>query len=508
MGGATKQGNGTVCVNIHKDKMKKKLHLGDCLEILPTLPANRIDTCITDCPYELGFMGKSWDNAGVSFQKETWEQVYRVLKPGGFLLAFGGTRTWHRIAVAIEDAGFEIRDTICWLYAQGFPKSHNIAKAMNKKEGIEFESKPAEGVGFMRPDSEDWNITKNQLIQKGNNSKNAELWEGWGTALKPSFEPIIVAMKPIDGTYVNNALTHGVAGLWIDGGRISTNPDVDDPRLGGKGSWKTDKAAQNVYEGGYAGKDIASSPNGRWPANTILSHHPDCKQTDETITIDGYTINRWKDNAHPFGGGAGNEYESEHKEDKEIAVWECVEDCPVRLLNEQTGILKSGNSNGFKGEHTADVYGKYAHNQINPETVYADAGGASRFFYCAKASKRERNAGLEELPDKEVAYSEYRENYKDTKDFVTHYPDGTPRPVNPTKNSHPTVKPLALMEYLCKLTRTPTGGIVLDPFMGSGTTGMACVNTDRNFIGIEMNEEYFEIAKKRINHAKAILSAD
>ena len=129
----------------------------------------------------------------------------------------------------------------------------------------------------------------------------------------------------------------------------------------------------------------------------------------------------------------------------------------------------------------------------------------NRFFYCAKAGKRERNAGLDNLPEQEVAYSEYRENYKDTKDFVTHYPDGSPRPVNPTKNPHPTVKPLALMEYLCKLTRTPTGGIVIDPFMGSGTTGMACVNTDRDFIGIEMDEEYYQIARKRIEHANAIL---
>jgi site-specific DNA-methyltransferase (adenine-specific) len=403
-------------------------------------------------------MGKSWDNAGVSFQKETWEAVYRVLKPGAFLLAFGGTRTWHRIAVAIEDAGFEIRDTICWLYGQGFPKSYNISKGIDKKAGKEREKLGVyaeRGInkslhGRADPDDENYDGTtagtgKRYITKPA--TPEAELWEGWGTALKPAFEPIIVAMKPRDDTYVNNALTHSVAGMWISGGSLITNPKVDDPRLGGKGSWKTDKAAQNVYEGGYEGKDIASSPDGRFPSNVIL------------------------------------------------------DEVSAEMLDKQTGILKSGDSKGFKGEHTADIYGKYAHNQIDPETVYADSGGASRFFYCAKAGKKERNLGMEEVPEQEVAYSEYRENYKETKDFVTHYPDGSPRPVNKTKNAHPTVKPLSLMKYLARLTRTPTGGIVIDPFMGSGTTGMACVLEDRYFIGIEMNEEYYEIAKLRIKYA-------
>ena len=447
-----------------------------------------------------------------TFFKVTFQEVFRILKPGGLVLAFGGTRTWHQLATSLEDAGFEIRDTICWLYGQGFPKSHNIGKAIDKKAGKEREviGQKYEGLGCKRKKSGTFGDYKGPSDLDGlpitaPATSEAELWEGYGTALKPAFEPIIVAMKPIDETYVNNALTHGVAGLWIDGGRISTQE-----KLIAGGNLVTNSGDDREGKAlGMFQKDtpntFVQNNNGRWPANVILSHHPDCKQTDETITVDGYTINRWKDNAHPFGGGAGNEYESEHKEDEEIAVWECVEDCPIRLLNEQTGTLRSGDSKGFKGEYTADVYGKYAHNQINPETVYADSGGASRFFYCAKANKKERNAGLDELPDKEVAYSEYRNNYKETKDFVTHYPDGTPRPVHPTKNSHPTVKPLALMEYLCKLTRTPTGGIVLDPFMGSGTAGMACVNTDRSFIGIEMDEEYVEIAKKRINHAKDIL---
>ena len=195
--------------------------IGDCQKKLLELDESSIDTCITDPPYELGFMGKSWDNAGVSFQKETWEKVYRVLKPGGFLLAFGGTRTWHRIAVAIEDAGFEIKDTICWLHGQGFPKSHNIGKAIDKSQGNEREDAGTRKHPTLKDASK---IEEQATAAHGNNvwkrewklTKGISEWEGWGTALKPAFEPIIVAMKPIDGTYVDNALKHGVSGLWID----------------------------------------------------------------------------------------------------------------------------------------------------------------------------------------------------------------------------------------------------------------------------------------------------
>lgn len=422
--------------------MRKKLILGDCLEVLSTLPDNKIDTCITDPPYELGFMNKDWDSAGISFQKETWEAVYRVLKPGALLLAFGGTRTWHRIAVAIEDAGFEIRDTICWLYGQGFPKSYNIGKGIDKKAGKEREVIGESPYNDRRPNQGETGNTT--YVQGGYKAyitapatPEAELWEGYGTALKPAVEFIIVAMKPIDGTFVNNALTHGVAGMWIDGGRIPVNPEVDDPRLGGKGSWKTDKAAQNVYEGGYAGIDIASSPDGRWPANVIL---------DETS---------------------------------------------AEMLDKQTGIQRGGFvRNRTDGARPFENDGKDTGYETVAEISEPD-GGASRFFYCAKASKRERNMGLDDLPDKQ--------KYANDEAWAKKNPN------LPTKNTHATVKPLALMEYLCKLTRTPTGGIVLDPFMGSGTTGMACVNTDRDFIGIELVEEHFEIAKRRIAHAQEAL---
>jgi site-specific DNA-methyltransferase (adenine-specific) len=241
--------------------------------------------------------------------------------------------------------------------------------------------------------------------------------------------------------------------MWIDGGRIPLLNNEPDARTS-KEDWQKG-ASKNPFSSGESDyKNTTYKSEGRWPANVIL---------DETS---------------------------------------------AEMLDEQTGIQKGGFvRNRTDGARPFENDGKDTGYETVAEISEPD-GGASRFFYCAKASRKERNMGLEELPDKEVVYSEYRENYKDTKDFVTHYPDGTPRPVNPTKNTHATVKPLALMEYLCKLTRTPTGGIVLDPFMGSGTTGMACVNTDRDFIGIELIEEHYIIARKRIEHAQAILKGD
>ena len=380
--------------------MTYEIHEGDCLDILPSLPENSIDTCLTDPPYGLSFMGKDWDHGapGIPF----WKEIIRVLKPGAMLLAFGGTRTHHRLMVAIEDAGFEMRDTVCWLYGTGLPKSHDISKAIDKVAIVPCPTCNATGK-TVNPNPQDWqdywvdepcNVCKGEGTLKGaerkvvgtklgqpgysladnkddrtvyvkyTNSKvetditapatiTAKRWNGWGTALKPAWEPIIMAMKPLDGTFVENAQKWGVAGLWIDGGRI--------PNKGG-----------------------------RWPAN--VAHDG----SDEVV------------------GGF-----------------------PV------TG-----------------------------------AGSAARFFYCAKASRAEKNAGVEEKTGK----------------------DGRAK-----RNHHPTVKPIALLEWLIKLTRTPVryplaGGVVLDPFMGSGSIGVACMMAGRDFIGIELDPEYCAIAKARINH--------
>jgi site-specific DNA-methyltransferase (adenine-specific) len=341
------------------------LHMGDCLEIMDHLESCSIDTCITDPPYGLKFMGKNWDHGvpGVPF----WRKVLRVLKPGGFLLAFGGTRTHHRLTVAIEDSGFEIRDCLMWLYGSGFPKSLDISKAIDKAD-------------------------------------EAKMWDGWGTALKPAWEPIIVAMKPREGTFVNNALKHRVAGLNIDGSRIDTLILDSERRTskpgGGKGGI--------FFPNGDMPKGERHNPKGRWPSNLLL--------------------------------------------DEEAA----------RLLDEQSGDLKPGGSvKGTEPSRTGDqgVYGTF--NEAS--RLYHsrnDRGGASRFFYCAKASRKERGKA----------------------------------------NKHPTVKPLDLMRYLCKLTKTPTEGVVLDPFMGSGSTGIACILEGRDFIGIEIDPEYWQTAWDRIEN--------
>lgn len=482
-----------------------KLINDDCLKAMMELPDNSVDTIITDPPYGLGFMGKQWDTfksdyiskhnnsltkdlerrprkdgrnvpgTGIAMRAGLYDQsvkghigyqewfrpifaeLLRIAKPGATLLCFGGTRTYHRIACACEEAGWQIRDCIMWVYGSGFPKSLNIGKAVDKLQGNE-RKEYLQPIAY--PDSDCWSIPNKNSKQpqwgvgsmeehknqdgKGNviKTKGSSEWEGYGTALKPAHEPILIAMKPLDGTFAQNAKKWGVGGLNIDASRIPINSDVDDKRLGGQGEWKTDKTAKNVYEGGYVGNNIKSSEKGRFPANVIL---------DE---------------------------ESAEMLDKQ---------CPKT-------------SKGYAKATDGKVKGQgslFKQGGVNANRYDMGGLGASRFFYCAKASKAERNRGCEELPKQ--AMSELDKIGGSKCGMKTG--SGNDRD-NTYHNNHPTVKPLKLMEYLCILTRTPTGGIVLDPFMGSGTTGMACVNTKRDFIGIEKEKEYFEIAKKRINDTK------
>jgi len=406
------------------------IYTGDCLEVLATLPENSVDTCITDPPYELGFMGKKWDSSGIAFQPETWQAVYRVLKPGAILLAFGGTRTYHRMVCAIEDAGFEIRDTIAWVYGSGFPKSYDIGKGIDKQAGAEREV-----VGkYQSPENTSGGKGRKfcfggqPLDGLPNVTKGNSGWDGWGTALKPAFEPIVVAMKPVDGTFVNNALTWGVAGLWIDGGRVGT-----------EGGTTRSEQAPYAESGWRTGHKVIDIHTGRFPANLIHDG------SDEVLECFPET--------HP----AGNKVPS--PADK--------------------GIFGVGRT-AFR-----DTYGD-------------DGRSAARFFYCAKASRSERNAGLEGMEEREIKGAVGMKT-------VTAAKWGDPdEPVyernTKAKNHHPTVKPIELMRYLVRLTKTPTGGIVLDPFMGSGTTGIACELEGREFIGIEREAEYVEIAEKRIAH--------
>lgn len=474
--------------------MSWNLYLGDCLETMREFNEACVDSIVTDPPYGLEFMGKDWDHGvpGVHY----WQEALRVLKPGGHLLAFGGTRKFHRLTCAIEDAGFEIRDCVMWVYGSGFPKSHNVSKAIDKVRDVDFAKELAiacylkarrQELGLSKkavddfvfggtsrysfvegrndptgagrvylPTPSEWVRLKEILMlddrfdgyvikviperhlrhridggkgvfvgeefgdwgyQKDGNRWNgvmretdlatddARQWGGWGTALKPAWEPVVLARKPFKGTVARNVLEHGTGALNIDGCRVGHTVET----------WPASRSFQPGISSGYTdGKGRGNTqptgrvPPGRWPANII------------------------------FDEGA------------------------ARMLDAQTGDLRGrGNKGSAKGGGGMYGHGECANNFGPAEP----GGGASRFFYCAKAAKKERDAGLADQ-----------------------------------KNNHPTVKPVALMAYLCRLITQP-GGVVLDPFMGSGSTGLAAIREGFNFIGIEMQGEYIQIAEARLAHA-------
>jgi DNA modification methylase len=423
---------------------------GDCLEKLSLLADNSVDAVVTDPPYGLKFMGKRWDYDVPSI--EMWRECLRVLKPGGHLLSFGGTRTYHRMVLAIEDAGFEIRDQIMWLYGSGFPKSHSIDKAIDKMHGAERE------VVGISPNNRDRSThTYNSVGDVGSNATitapatpDAIKWQGWGTALKPANEPIVLARKPLDAscTIAENVLKWGVGGLNIDASRIETDWANDPNKRGYQGTNYVggNPFAKDQHDDAKAIKREMPS-QGRWPANVILSCACDTDIHDQL--------------------------------------------CAVHLLDEQSGERPSrGTYLNRKERYEVDgVTYKFGGNVEN--TYAGQTGGASRFFYVAKASKRERNHGCEGMeervmpPDGPLAWGVHNQTGKPNK------------PPEPQKNNHPTVKPIRLMAYLIKLI-TPHGGTVLDPFMGSGSTGVAARKLGCEFIGIEMNEEYVAIAERRI----------
>ena len=375
---------------------------GNCLETLKTLDTASVDSIVTDPPYELSFMGKSWDNSGIAYSTELWAECLRVLKPGGHLLSFGGSRTYHRMACAIENAGFEIRDQIMWLYGSGFPKSLDVAKAINKTAGVEFEAKPASGVGFMNSSDDGYNTTLNQLVQTGESTDEAQQWQGWGTALKPAHEPIVVARKPLIGTVANNVLTYGTGALNIDGSRVGTTVETW-PATRNYSSKEMSRPGSTLADDAET-QSTGEAPAGRWPANVIHDG------SDEVLA--GFPI--------------------------------------TTSGNRSAGVRKGMGYHGANGDGGPEIIG--------------DEGSAARFFYCAKASKSERNAGLEE------------------------------------GNTHPTVKPLALMRYLIKLV-TPPNGVVLDPFLGSGTTAVAAILEGFEWTGCEMTEDYWPIIEARTEWA-------
>lgn len=395
--------------------MRYEIVTADCLNHLPLLPENYVDSVVTDPPYELGFMGKSWDASGIAYNPKMWAEVLRVLKPGGHLLGFGGSRTSHRMVCAVEDAGFEIRDSIMWLYGTGFPKSLNISKAMDKAAGVERidlgpdlyrQQRANRGTTSAKmPSYDEPRLSQLTARITAPATEAAQRWEGWGTALKPAHEPIVVARKPIsERNIAANVERWGTGGLNIDGCRIGVTKDV--PASAAK-----DRVNQ-VAKGDERNRTMETAgfdPNvGRWPANIALD----------------------EDAAAMLDAQSGDLRPGER---------------PARA---NTSIGYHGGTTGWAGR----------------ERIVLDSGGASRFFYTAKASRKERDAGLSE------------------------------------RNNHPTVKPIKLMRWLVRLV-TPLGGVILDPFVGSGSTGIAAMQEGFRFIGIEENKEYAQLAQARLDHS-------
>lgn len=420
-----------------------KLLLGDCLEQMKSLEDNSVDACVTDPPYGLSFMGKKWDYDVP--KKEIWEQVLRVLKPGGYLLSFAGTRTQHRMAVNIEDAGFEIRDMIAWVYGSGFPKSLNIGKAVDKLQGNEREvigKKHNTYDGSVRnPDNHKspaelsnigkWGLSKTPHGM--NETKGTSEWEGWGTALKPALEPITVARKPLsEKSVAENCLKWGVGGINIDGCRVEYNGKEDFENTLKSNTGNIAGGTFKCSSKSMAKEEVITSL-GRFPANFI---HDGSEEVTELFP----------------NTKSNGEY-------KKIGDWK-----------------NTGNGKIRSWDIEYDKLNKYA----------GDSGSASRFFYCAKASKSERNRGCEEMELK-PAFDNANGNMGGNMGSRS----------GPRQNNHPTVKPIALMEYLIKLV-SKEGHTILDPFMGSGSTGIACRNLNREFIGIELEPDYMKIAEARI----------
>lgn len=452
------------------------LYLGDCREVLPTL-REPLHACVTDPPYGLEFMGKDWDapwKFGFSApgygdaerlvrpsfsssrnpiclecgkRQRTWaggpakctcgrprwdvspadekaklqawfqswlEIVLGTLLPGAPLLAFGGTRTWHRLGCAIEDAGFELRDTIMWLYGQGFPKSLDISKAVAAHKVCGKSDSKQTGTGGARDRTgQHWSEFPKKSIKTEEARPGDPLWNGYGTALKPAHEPILLAMRPLGGTFAENALAHGVAGLNIDGCRVPTDESLNGVAYAAHGAERHDGAENWRYKRlGGAGEYV--QPTGRWPANVV---HDGSDEVEEAFA--------------------------------------------------QFGEHKSGGVNAGTVRKSTSFLGKSSHESTMPKIV-TNSGSVSRFFYCAKASRAERTC------------------------------DGA------VENKHATVKPLDLMRWLVRLVSMPGGSTVLDPFMGSGTTGMAAVLEGQRFIGIEKDEESFNTAVARIEHALGV----
>ena len=494
---------------------------GDCLDVLDTMPADSFDSSCADVPYELGFMGRTWDRSGLAFNPETYRKVLRVLKPGAHLLVFGGTRTYHRIACAIEDAGFEIRDSISvfsWVYGSGFPKSLNVSLAMDKVDGIEdlrevvhrytaggnagtptSEKGGTYGVGVENSDPIGLAVTRGA-------SDKSRAWDGWGTALKPAWEPVIVARKPLVGTVVENVLQHGTGAINIDACRVATNWDEPDRPDSWKRSGHTDKPEAEKIAA-PAGQGIECHPGGRWPPNVLFVHHPSCRRiADRVVKRELLQHTGDLDPVVAYGKGLhGSKAVGDVPET--VAAYDCHADCPVRELERQSGVTTKrptpAHSNDGCMYHASKVI---AGTQLNDTVTAArffpqfEIDDETLFLYCAKAARAERELGCERIPPKTGAEAT---GSKEGQARLNSPRTGAGRSADRVRNSHPTVKPTELIRYLLRMV-TRKDGVNLDFTCGSGTGGVAAVLEEMRFVGIELNdtekEPFVTIARARIDY--------
>jgi DNA modification methylase len=481
-----------------------RLYQGDNIESLKKLPDNSIDSIVSDPPYGISFMNRKWDYDVPSV--DFWKEVYRVLKPGGHVLSFGGTRTYHRMVVNIEDAGFEIRDQIMWLYAQGFPKSLNIGKAVDKLQGNDREVVGvSNNINFDNKKEGDKSFYDNAWASSDISRKDIEItkgqspYEGWGTALKPANEPICVARKPLsEKSVAENVLKWGTGGINIDGCRVGTEI-ITGRYAGNKDTGFTqDDNRTDANKGMFAGKTETPeyTTEGRFPANIILECLCDevikGEKGEPYMYVDKEYNNKelQGDRQIDFLKGSKAEAPNNYNDKGDIHTNSM---CPCYMLDEQSGNLKSTGAVRKKDTETEpsniDRKHKTGENS-NPYT--GQSGGASRFFYQAKVSKQERNMGLDGFEEVKI-----KTNISGLDDKPRE--DGSIRETPSRKNTHPTVKPVSLMAYLCRLV-TPPNGIVLDPFMGSGSTGIAAQLEGFRFCGMELDKDYFKIAEARIEN--------
>ena len=497
----------------YDDGIVKLIH-GDAIESMREIPDASIEAVVTDPPYGLSFMAKEWDHGvpGVPF----WQEMLRVAKPGAYLLAFGGTRTVHRIATAIEDAGWEIRDMLVWGYASGFPKSLDVSKAIDKASGIRRAACDDFAPDSEAPDPADRDVCIGCLYHKVDHggvgdhdgninfgmknrcpkcdlpyfsanpckcpkpdavSDDAKQWQGWGTALKPAWEPIVMARKPLIGTVTANVLEHGTGALNIDAARIPlSDAESFDDRDG-----EETREERYTDEGGT---NFAAKPGRRITNPTLAryaSGHSNAAKKALGAVVASESESGFSGEMQPTGDPSKGRWPAN------VMLTDPIFDGDYPDEVAGGGSSTSGASDGFTGPYSAAVYGEFANNMINPDTVYADTGGKSRFFLVPKADRAERERGLtgEKKP---VLWSS---GTKNPGSFQSPNTDRT------RINNHPTVKPLDLMVHLVRLV-TPPGGTVLDPFVGSGTTMLAASEEGYKGIGIDQSEDYLNIAKGRL----------